>query len=294
MRTSITRLSRKPGAVALGLAAAALLLSSCATGAADSQESSATTDADSASSGSLEATGEPASSSPAWAADAPDLGGDLTVFAAASLNEVFSELGATMEEHFPSLTVTFSFASSTTLAEQLASGAPADVLATANESAMTKAGDAVVDPVSFASNTLVIVTAPDNPQGIASLADFANADLTLAVCAVEVPCGAASATAFEAGGITPSIDTYGENVTATLALVTAGEVDAALVYATDAVSAGDAVATVEFPESAEAVNTNWIALAADAPNPEAAAVFLALVQSEDGMAVLEAAGFGSP
>lgn len=223
-----------------------------------------------------------------------ELTGELVVFGAASLGEVFSALGETMMQHYPDLTVTFSFASSTTLAEQVLAGAPADVLATANEAAMTKAGSVVVDPEAFASNTLVIVTAPGNPEQISGLADFADADLTLAVCAVEVPCGAASATAFEAAGVTASIDTYAENVTATLNLVITGEADAALVYKTDAVSAQQDVSTVEFPESAEAVNTNWIAELADAPNPAAAEVFLALVASDDGQQVLTEAGFSRP
>lgn len=287
-RATSPRASR--AGLAAVLAVGALALAACGSGDAGSGatgNSDAATDAGSgATSG---ATGGATDD-----ATAGDLSGDLTVFAAASLHGVFTELGDTLMAANPDLTVTFSFAASSALAEQVNSGAPADVLATASAATMEQVGDLVVDPVTFATNTLVIVTPADNPGGVTGLADFTNPDLRIAVCAEEVPCGAAAAKVFTAAGLTPSVDTYAENVTAALTLASTGEVDAALVYATDALSAGDAVTTIEFPEAAEAVNANLVGVLADAPNPAAAQAFVDLVLSPEGADVLRSAGFGTP
>lgn len=237
-----------------------------------------------------------ASSEPSATVEATEdvLAGELIVLAAASLEATFTELGALLEDENPGLTVTFSFGASSTLVEQLAAGAPADVLATANASTMENAGELVVDPAVFASNTLQIVVPSGNPGAIEGLADFADPDLRIALCAEEVPCGSAAVTVFEAAGIEPSVDTFEANVSATLNRAVMGEVDAALVYRTDVIGAGDAVAGIDFPESAEAVNDNLIAGVAEAANPDAAAAFLELVTSAQGQAVLEAAGFEVP
>ncbi|PWD51405.1 molybdate ABC transporter substrate-binding protein [Serinibacter arcticus] len=275
------RSSRRRAVLTTAVLAAVALLASCAGPDAGSDASPSDTDPS-------------ASASESTASAVEQVTGDLVVFAAASLQGVFEELGTTFEEQHPGVSVTFSFAASSALAEQVNSGAPVDVLATASASTMEQAAAEVTDPVTFASNTLVIVSPTNSQGGVTGLADFANPDLTLAVCAVEVPCGAAASTVFEAAGVTPSVDTYAENVTAALNLAASGEVDASLVYATDARSAGDTVTTITFPEAAEAVNDNLIAVATAAPNPHAARAWVDLVLSAEGTAVLEAAGFDLP
>ena len=266
------------GAAAIG----ALVLSLTACG---SPSESATTAPDAAS------TTAPAQET---TSKAPALTGDLTVFAAASLEGVFTDLGALLEEQNPDLTVTFNFAASSALAQQVIAGAPADVLATASAATMTEAEAETDEPITFASNVLVIVTPPDNPGSVTGLTDFANADLRIALCAIEVPCGAAADKIFTATGILPAPDTYEANVTATLNRAVSGEVDAALVYRTDAIGAGETVGSIEFPESADAVNNNLIAQLTTAPNPEAAAAFIALVNSPEGQTILSDAGFTLP
>ena len=141
---------------------------------------------------------------------------------------------------------------------------------------------------------LEIAVPADNPGDVTGLDDFANADLTLAICAPEVPCGAAAAKVFEAAGITAVPDTEEEDVRAALTKVELGEVDAALVYASDVQSAGSGVEGIEFPEAEDAVNEYPICVLADAPNPEAAQAFVDLVLSDDGQEALEAAGFRAP
>lgn len=220
--------------------------------------------------------------------------GELVVFAAASLTEAFTQIGRDFEAANPGVRVTFNFAGSSTLAQQINEGAPADVFASANPANMdvvTDAGAAAGDPVIFARNALVIVVAAGNPHGITGLADLADPDIKVALCAEQVPCGAASRTALDAAGVTLTPVTLEQDVRATLTKVTLGEVDAALVYQTDVAVAGDAAEAVEFPEALRAVNDYPIVALRDAPNPSAAEAFVAHVLSDAGQAVLADAGF---
>jgi molybdate transport system substrate-binding protein len=236
----------------------------------------------------------------AAASSAPDdggLSGTLTVFAAASLTDVFTALGDELTAEHPGLDVRFNFAGSSGLATQVVQGAPADVFASANEPQMqvvTDEGRADGEPQVFTSNVLQIAVPAGNPAGVTGLEDFTRADLALALCAPEVPCGSAAADVFEAAGVTPAPDTYEEDVRAAVTKVEIGEVDAALVYASDVVAAGDAVDGVAFPEAEDAVNRYLVCVLADAPNPAAAEAFVALVQSEEGQRALADAGFRAP
>ncbi|WP_110004963.1 molybdate ABC transporter substrate-binding protein [Geodermatophilus normandii] len=223
--------------------------------------------------------------------------GTLTVFAAASLTDVFTDLGQRLEDAHDGLTVQFNFAGSSALATQLTQGAPADVFASANGpqmSVVTDAGLAGGDPTVFAGNVLQIAVPAGNPAGVTGLADFAREELALAVCAPEVPCGAAGEAVFAAAGVSPRPDTQEEDVRAALTKVELGEVDAALVYATDVTAAGDAVGGRPFPEAEDAVNDYPLCTLAAAPNPGAARAFVDLVLSEEGQQALEDAGFRAP
>jgi molybdate transport system substrate-binding protein len=246
-------------------------------------------------------SGDTASPSPAAPGSAEDTGGDLsgtlTVFAAASLTDVFGDIGDRLMADNPDLTITFNFAGSSALATQITQGAPADVFASANQTQMTVVTDAGLvagDPTVFTENVLEIAVPPGNPAGITGIGDFGDADLTLAVCAAAVPCGAAAETVFQAAGVTAQPDTLEEDVRAALTKVELGEVDAALVYASDVQSAGDAVEGIEFPEAEDAVNEYPICTLAAAGNLDAAAAFLDLVQSDEGQQALEGAGFRAP
>ena len=147
-----------------------------------------------------------ASTTSSTAGSAPSgVTGSLTVFAAASLKSTFTELGAEFQKNNPGTHVAFSFAGSSDLVTQLAGGAPADVLASADTANMTKAVDAGLvagNPVNFAANTLTIVTAPGNPRNIHSLADLAKPGELVVVCAPQVPCGAATKKVESATGVT--------------------------------------------------------------------------------------------
>jgi molybdate transport system substrate-binding protein len=229
--------------------------------------------------------------------EAPSSTTEIAVFAAASLKATFTELGAQLEAANPGTTVNFNFAGSSDLVTQLTQGAPADVFASADEKNMTKALDAGLlagDPVSFATNTLTIVTPPGNPKGIASFADLAEPDTAVVVCAPQVPCGSATEKVEEATGVTLTPVSEESAVTDVLGKITSGQADAGLVYVTDAMGAGDAVTEVPFPESSAAVNTYPIAVLKEAGNTPIAEAFVDFVSGPVGRKVLSEAGFAAP
>jgi molybdate transport system substrate-binding protein len=237
------------------------------------------------------------SSSAAASSAGGDLSGTLTVFAAASLTDVFGDLGNQLMADNPGLHVQFNFAGSSALATQLTQGAPADVFASANQKQMTVvtgAGLQAAAPTVFTENVLEIAVPKGNPGKVTGLADFGNADLTLAICAADVPCGAAAAAVFADAGITARPDTEEEDVKAALTKVQLGEVDAALVYATDVQAAGSDVEGIPFPEAEKEINSYPICVLKAAPNADAAQAFVDLVTSDTGQAALKRAGFRPP
>ncbi len=220
----------------------------------------------------------------------------LTVLAAASLTDVFTELETAFEADNPGVDVVIGYGSSTDLAQQVVNGSPADVFASASGATMrtvTDAGLAAGDPTIFARNELQIVTAPGNPDGITGFADLARPDLQVVVCVPTAPCGAAVERIETATGVTLTPVSEEPDVRATLGRITTGNADAGLVYATDVLSAGDAVTGVEFPEADEAVTDYPIAVLSDAPQPELARAWSDLVTGPEGQAVLVGAGFVS-
>ncbi|HEV2086784.1 MAG TPA: molybdate ABC transporter substrate-binding protein, partial [Cryptosporangiaceae bacterium] len=230
-------------------------------------------------------------------AEATTMSGRVTVFAAASLTEAFTRLGAAFEAAHPGTAVTFGFGGSSALAAQINSGAPADVFASASPASMkvvTDAGNGAGTAITFARNQLVIGVPEGNPKGLRRLADLARPDVKVALCAPQVPCGAAARIALAAAGVTLTPVTLEQDVKAAVSKLRLGEIDAALVYRTDVRAAASELDGVEFPESAGAVNDYPITALANAPNPRAARAFVAFVLSAQGRAVLARAGFQAP
>jgi molybdate transport system substrate-binding protein len=222
---------------------------------------------------------------------------NLTVYAASSLTDTFTELGTRFEAAHEGTRVSFSFGGSSDLVAQIEQGAPADVFASADTANMDKAVAAKVvegQPVDFASNTLEIAVPPDNPAGVASLQDLAKPGTTVVVCAPEVPCGAATQQVERSAGLDIEPVSEEQAVTDVLTKVQSGEADAGLVYVTDVQAAGDRVEGVPFPESSAAVNTYPIAALTESENAELARKFVDLVTGDEGRTVLADAGFGSP
>lgn len=216
----------------------------------------------------------------------------LNVFAAASLKETFGELEKTFEAANPGVDVTFNFAGSQDLVSQLAEGADADVLATANESTMAKAAEAglVGEQTVFLSNTLTLVAPKGNPAGVTGL-DSSLDNAKLVVCDTEAPCGKLTKELTGALGITLNPVSAEPNVKDVLGKVASGEADAGVVYRTDANAAEDQVEAIGIQGADQAVNKYPIAPVGATKNAELAQKWIALVLSPEGQSVFERAGF---
>ncbi|MGW5055524.1 molybdate ABC transporter substrate-binding protein [Actinokineospora sp. NPDC004072] len=211
----------------------------------------------------------------------------VTVFAAASLTESFTALAAQFEAAHD-VEVRLNFAASSTLAQQLRTGATADVIATADEATMARV--APPSPRVFATNRLVIAVPPGNPGRVRGLADLPR--VVTVVCAPQVPCGSATAEVLASAGVDLRPASEEQDVKAVLTKVAADEADAGLVYVTDTRTAK--VEAIDFPESAAGTNRYPIAALPDAPHPDLARQFVDLVLSPAGRATLADHGFGPP
>lgn len=222
--------------------------------------------------------------------------GTITVLAAASLTESFTELGKSFEKANPGTTVTFSFGASSALAEQLTQGAPADVFASASAKNMTTVTDAKIadTPSTFAKNVMQIVVPTANPANVTSLQDLAKPEVKVVLCQPEVPCGATAQKVFTNAGITVTPVSQEADVKSTLTKVELNEADAAVVYVTDAKAAADKVKAIEIPADVNASTEYPIATVTKAPNAAGAKAFMAYVLSDEGQKVLTAAGFEKP
>lgn len=217
----------------------------------------------------------------------------LTVLAASSLTGAFTDLERTYEATHPDIDVVLSFDSSAILAQQVIAGAPADVLATADETTMRLVVEEHLlagAPVAFARNTLVLVTPPDNPAGIDDVRDLGGDDVDVALCVPQAPCGAATQRLLQLDRVQVSPVTQEDNVRSVLTKVRLGQVDAGIVYTSDAQAAGGDVITVPIRNSANVVNVNSMAVVATTDDPEAARDWVDLVLSAQGQRMLRTYG----
>lgn len=219
-------------------------------------------------------------------------GGELTVFAAASLNAAFPEIAERVfAADYPHTKVNFSFEGSSSLAEKILAGAPADVFASANTKNMDKVASLAVAPAEFTKNTLRLIVPAGNPASVTDLASASAAKLV--VCAPQVPCGAATATLAQHLGVEIRSVSQEQSVTDVRTKVETGEADAGLVYLTDALLAGERVQVVDIPRITEVGTSYMLATLAEAPSPEAARAFVDAVRSPRGQEILAKHGFGT-
>jgi molybdate transport system substrate-binding protein len=220
----------------------------------------------------------------------------LRVFAAASLTESFTALGKQFEKDHPGTTVELNFGPSSGLVEQIGSGAPADVFASASPSNMdtlVQDGDAK-DPQDFASNSMEIAVPPDNPGKIVAFGDLVGRGVKVALCQPQVPCGKVATEVFAKAGLVVKPVTEEVDVKSVLTKVTLGEVDAGVVYVTDVLAAGKKVKGIQIPDSQNASTTYPIATLEESEHQTQADEFVDLVLSGAGAKVLEDAGFQIP
>jgi molybdate transport system substrate-binding protein len=228
--------------------------------------------------------------------------GEVTVFAAASLTDVFNDMAQAFQAANPQAKVTYNFGSSSALATQLDQGARADVFASADQVQMDNArkgnhisgSDAV-----FATNRLVIITPKNNPAGVRSVADLAKPGLTLITAQPSVPIGVYTQDMLDKASLDPQLGTtFKDRVNANVvsqqtddrqivAQIQLGSADAAVVYKTDITPlTADALNAVDVPDNLNTRVSYPIATVTGGENPNGGAAFNAFVLSPAGQAVL--------
>ena len=242
---------------------------------------------------------------------AGSLTGELTVFAAASLTESFTEIAQAFERGNSGVKVVLNFAGSQQLAQQLAQGAPADVFASANQTQMQaaiEAGRVEAESVEILTyNHLVVVLPHDNPAQISKLADLAHPGLKIVLADGAVPVGRYSLAFFDAAAQEPALGeafrtgtlenvvSYEQTVKAVLSKVLLGEADAGIVYTSDVTSVKDGqVQTLEIPAALNQVAEYPIAPVSSSAHPELAGRFMAFTLSPAGQDILARYGFLPP
>lgn len=221
-------------------------------------------------------------------------GGDdertLTVFAAASLSDVFEELDPAAR---------FNFAGSDELATQLREGAEADLYAAASPRYPQElfAEGVVERPRTFATNRLVLIVPRDNPRQIETPADVAAPGVKLVIGAEGVPIGDYTRDVLDRAGrndVLRRVVSEEEDVRGVLGKVALGEADAGFVYATDVAAAADHVRAIELPSESQAKIEYQIAVVRESASREAALRFVQSLLGARGRSSLRAAGFGPP
>ena len=211
----------------------------------------------------------------------------LTIYAAASLTEVFKALDGAQR---------YSFAGSNALETQIRNGAPADVFASAaplNAERLFKAG--IVDkPVTFTANRLALIVPKSNPAGIASIYDLRSKPVKLVVAAPAVPVGGYTVTVLRRMGLSSVLDrvvSRESDVKAVTGKVALGQADAGFVYLTDARPVRNRVSVIRIPAKAQPRVRYEIAVVSKSPNKAAARAWVKMILSAKGQAALRRAGF---
>jgi molybdate transport system substrate-binding protein len=250
-----------------------------------------------ASSSTSQAASAGASAASSAAATATAGTTSITVFAAASLQGSFTQIGQQFERAHPGARVTFSFGPSSGLATQIINGAPASVFASAAPANMTqvvKAGETLNSPSNFAKNKMEVAVPPGNPASVTSVTNLSKSAVKVALCQPQVPCGAVARDVFKNAGISVKPVTLQPDVKSVLTQVELGNVDAGMVYVTDVKAAGTKVKGVAVPSGDNASTLYPIATLKGASDKTVANEFVAYVMGPQGQHVLAQDGFEKP
>lgn len=220
---------------------------------------------------------------------------EIDVATAASLGDAFTDIAAAFEAQHPAIQVDLNVASSSQLREQILADSGQDVFASASVEIMRQVESAgVIDgsPTVFARNTVALLVPEANPAGIDELSDLEEPSLLVGLCAASVPCGQLARDLLESRNVEASVDTNEPNARALRTKVETGELDAALLYASDAV--GNPLVDVIDLEPPVPVNNYPIAVIAGSVHADAARLFVDFVLSSRGQDILTEHGFLSP
>jgi len=228
-------------------------------------------------------------------------GADLTVSAASSLTDAFTEIGRAFETANPGTAVTFNFGPSDGLAAQIDQGAPVDVFASASPTWMDSVqddGPGVTDRADFAQNRLAIIVPVDNPAGIENLDDLTEDHVQLVLAAEGVPAGDYAREMLREAGIyeaaLANVVSNEEDVRAVITKLIAGDADAGIGYVTDVTPAvSDRVTLIPIPDAVNVIATYPIAAVNGTQEVDLAKGFVDFVLG-DGQRTLAEYGFLPP
>jgi molybdate transport system substrate-binding protein len=212
----------------------------------------------------------------------------LTVYAAASLTDVFPQIDSTQK---------YSFGGSNALAAQITLGAPADVFASANTTlpAQLFSRGLCSQPVVFTRNTLVVVVPKSNPAGIHSVFDLSKPGLKLVIAGPGVPVGSYTLQVLKQMNLSTSVlknvVSRETDVREVLSKVALGEADAGFVYSTDARTVPGQVTVFRVPAWAQPKVQYGICIVSSSGNKADAQAFINKVMSKAGQAKMLAFGF---
>lgn len=218
----------------------------------------------------------------------------LTVLAASSLTDPLTTLAQAYEDDHPGVRVRLSFGSSTKLAQQVAQGAPADLVVLAGTDVLEQLPEQARDPARqtiVARNILEIATPPNDPAEVSGLADLANPEADVVLCVETAPCGRAADEVLERAGVTANVVSREVDVRSTLTKIVLGEADAAIVYHSDVVTAGDRVRGVSIPAGSNSTLDYPLVRLTDRADTSG---FADLVAGAAGRRALTDAGFLTP
>lgn len=226
-----------------------------------------------------------------------EIEGILTVSAAASLTDAMNDIAEMFMEKYPEVQVDYNFGGSGALQQQIIQGAPADLFFSASEEHFrTVVDEGRIDnknAIEFLANELVLVT-PEENDTVSSFADLNEAEQIAVGTPESVPAGAYSVETFESLGMLEALEdklVYTEDVRAVLTYVETGNVDAGLVYRTDAKTSDEVEIADTAPSDAHDRIVYPIGLINDSKNPETAQEFYEFIQSEEALEVFKNYGF---
>ncbi len=227
-----------------------------------------------------------------------NLVGNLVVFAPEMLSGPLDGVAEAFEQRYAEVTVEMVYGDMPTLLAQLGEGTEADVLVTPDEGAMATARtEGLVDEtvIGVGGNPLALVTPPGNPAEVEGLADLADADLNVAACAEELACWKLAERALEEIDLelTPDV-VESEGSPAVVAKAEAGEIDAGVVFAIDALAAGDGVEIVALGDGLETAGRITAGAVLGTPLHEIAEAYISFFRTSEGVEIMEAAGLLGP
>ncbi|HSL11126.1 MAG TPA: molybdate ABC transporter substrate-binding protein [Actinomycetota bacterium] len=222
----------------------------------------------------------------------------LTVSAAASLTDAFTDIGEAFEDANPGVGVTLNFGPSDGLATQIVEGAPVDVFASASGTwidAIDRDGPGAIRRTDFARNALAILVPTDDPAGIDEVDDLARDGVQLVLAAEGVPAGDLAREMLANAGIADAalanVVSNEEDVRGVVTKVLSGDADAGIAYVTDVTDdVEDEISLVEIPADVNVIATYPIAVVSGAQEEDLANRFIDFVLA-DGQRTLADHGF---